>query len=194
MQASMLHQIQSLPVFQRLVERIREKQPVENLNLPRAARIPVLAAVQKYFQMPVLLITDRSDRSLQLDQEWGFWQPDLDRLYFPEPDPLYYERIPWSRRTRQDRIDVLANFAAEMIPAYPGIDSASGLAVVAPIRSLITRTIPRREFLKHSRVLRKGEKQVLASLAASWYQIGYEPASVVVSPRQLPGRGAKPHK
>lgn len=189
MQASMLDQIQSLPVFQRLVERIREKQPVENLSLPRAARIPVLAAVQKFFQMPVLLITDRSDRSLQLDQEWGFWQPDLDRLYFPEPDPLYYERIPWSRRTRQDRIDVLANFAAEMIPAYPGIDAASGLAVVAPIRSLITRTIPRREFLKHSRVLRKGEMEMLASLAASWYQIGYEPASVVVSPGQFARRG-----
>jgi transcription-repair coupling factor (superfamily II helicase) len=189
MQASILHQIQTLPAFQRLIEKILERQPVENLGLPRAARIPVLAAIQDQFQKPVLLITDRSDRSLQLEQEWGFWQLNLKRLFFPEPDPLYYERIPWSRRTRQDRIDVLAHFAGEMIPAFRGGEEASGLAVVAPIRSLITRTLPRREFLKHSRVFRTGDIQALASLAASWYRIGYEPTSVVVSPGQFARRG-----
>ena len=30
-----------------------------------------------------------------------FWLPDASNFYFPEPNPLFYENLPWSDSTRQ---------------------------------------------------------------------------------------------
>src|SRR5512141_420328 len=65
------------------------------LGLRRAARLPVLAALQAVLNQPILLLTDRADHALTLFDELTLWAPGAARYYFPEPNPLFYENAPW---------------------------------------------------------------------------------------------------
>jgi len=68
--------------------------PAQSLGLRRAARLPVLGALQVETQRPVLLVTDRTDHALTLFDELGLWLPDITRIFIPEPNPLFYENAP----------------------------------------------------------------------------------------------------
>ena len=61
--------------------------------------------------------------------------------------------------------------------------------IVASVRSLMTRTLPRRDFVRHARNLRVGQVAQPASLAQDWVAAGYENANVVVQPGQFSLRG-----
>ncbi|UCF29059.1 MAG: hypothetical protein JSW42_05120, partial [Chloroflexota bacterium] len=87
------------------------------IGLRRSARLPVLAGIYEKLQIPILLLTDRTDRALTLYDELGLLSPDADRLFFPEPGPLFYENSPWGERTRRDRLLVLTKLASFHIPA-----------------------------------------------------------------------------
>jgi hypothetical protein len=39
-------------------------------------------------QVPLVLLTNRADRALELYDELSFWLPEGKHLYFPEPNPL----------------------------------------------------------------------------------------------------------
>ena len=82
------------------------------IGLRRSARLPVLAAIYNELQIPILLLTDRTDRALTLFDELGLLAPGADRLYFPEPGPLFYENSPWGERTRRDRLLALTKLAS----------------------------------------------------------------------------------
>ncbi|RPI82796.1 MAG: hypothetical protein EHM41_17520, partial [Chloroflexi bacterium] len=55
------------------------------LGLRRPARLPVLAALYKGLNRPLVLLTERADQALVLADELGMWLPDVPRLLFPEP-------------------------------------------------------------------------------------------------------------
>ena len=57
------------------------------IGLRRSARLPVLTALHTALQIPILLITDRTDHALTLHDELGLFAPGTERLYFPEPGP-----------------------------------------------------------------------------------------------------------
>jgi len=90
-----------------LITSIRSGESLSNLGLRRAARLPILAALHKNLQDPILLLTDRTDRALTLADELTLWAPDAVQQFFPEPTPLFYEDAPWGERTRRDRLQVL---------------------------------------------------------------------------------------
>ena len=108
MQEELLNKIQEQPAFQLLVADIRSGKKTGLVGLPRAVRLPVLAGLRAALNQPILLITDRTDRALVLEDEWNFWVPEQDLALFPEPDPLYYEKISWGRKTRRDRLKILS--------------------------------------------------------------------------------------
>jgi hypothetical protein len=64
---------------------------VHPLGLRRSARLPWLAALHQTLVQPILLLTDRNDHALMLADELSLWTPDVPRLFFPEPNPLFYE-------------------------------------------------------------------------------------------------------
>ncbi len=187
MQQHILKILNGQPAFQRLTEDIRSGSAPEQLGLIRAARMPVLAAIQGALDRPLLLITDKTDRALLLQDEWDFWYPDRKLHFFPEPDPLFYEKIPWSRKTRRERLELLARLSEALLPGADGQVTAP--LMIAPIRGVMTRTLPRRSFLKFSRRIKTASRQDPQALAGEWVRCGYQSVPVVTLPGQFARRG-----
>jgi transcription-repair coupling factor (superfamily II helicase) len=157
------------------------------LGLRRSARLPVLAAIYKELQVPILLITDRSDHALSLFDEFSLLAPDANILFFPEPGPLFYEDSPWGERTRRERLMCLTELAVRQLPgAEP---SHKTPLIIAPIRAVITRTLSRRDFLKSIQTLKAGQSLPLEDIIKLLFTRGYEPVNTVISPGQFAHRG-----
>ena len=182
-----LEPIRRLPAFSSLVEQLSGSPQTINLALPRAARLSILAALQHDFQKPFILLTDRADHALTLLDELALWLPDSLRLFFPEPNPLFYENSPWGPNTRRDRLMVLSALAAHQIPGAE--TPASPLVIVASARAVMARSLPRRDFVKATRNLKRGQTAGLDELVRNWIQLGYEPANIVIAPGQFARRG-----
>lgn len=187
----MLQHIRSVVPYQELLESLKSSEfkatTFPGLGLPRTARLAVLSALYEDLKMPVLLLTNRADRALTLFDELGFWAPDANRLYFPEPNPLFYESLNWSPTTRRERLTVLTELSAYHLPntQKPYLPPM----IVAPIRSIMTRTIPRRDFLRSCKVLSIGQVSIPDDLLASWVGMGYEYSNIVVQVGQFSRRG-----
>ena len=187
MQQQMLDLFSNQPAFEELVEEISTGKPPGHLGLARASRIPVLGALQSALKRPVLLVTDKTDRALLLEDEYNFWSSGPEFSFFPEPDPLFYEKVPWSRKTRHERLRLLADLSTRLVPGEAG--EVSPPLILAPVRGLITRTLPRRSFLKASRTIQAGSSHNLQSLAAEWVRGGYRSVPVVTLPGEFARRG-----
>jgi transcription-repair coupling factor (superfamily II helicase) len=172
---------------ERLFSLLEAGEPVPALGLRRAARLPVAAALHERLQHPILLLTDRADHALTLLDELSLWAPNAPRLLFPEPTPLFYENAAWGEATRRDRLLALTSLAAYHIPG--AVTPPVPPILVAPARAVMTRTMPRREFLKASRSLKPGQQTQPGDLARQWFALGYEAVNTVVAPGQYARRG-----
>lgn len=183
--------IQSLPEYRQLLDSIEEKAFLSldrrGLGLPRAARLAILAALHEDLKRPILLLTNRSDRALSLFDELSFWIPPQANFYFPEPNPLFYEDLPWSQSTRLDRLRVFTTLSHYHLPGAQKPEEAP--VIVAPIRAVMTRTVPRRDFLKHSLRIKLGDRQDLHAISTHLVGIGYEYSNIVVQPGHFSRRG-----
>ncbi len=186
-----LSYLKNLPAYQDLLLGLNTGQFKDSerhgLALPRAVRLAVLAALHHDLQVPIVLLTNRADRALGLFDELNFWLPGGKNLYFPEPNPLFYENLPWSESTRRERLQVFAEMAKYLLPrAEP---SGTPPVVIAPIRAIMTRTIPRREFLHSTQRLNVGDKRDLQETTHAWIGMGYEHSNIVVKVGQFSRRG-----
>ncbi|MHB0987813.1 MAG: transcription-repair coupling factor [Bellilinea sp.] len=183
----MIERIRSLPAYQAFLRDLRAGQPHSGLGLMRSARLPVVAALHRDVQAPILLITDRTDRALTVIDELTYWMDGLAPLYYPEPNPSFYEQAAWGTVTRRDRLQSLTSLAVYHLlgaekPAVPPV-------IVAPVRALMTRTLPRRDFIKNSKTVKVNQIVPLESLKRNWVDIGYQPAEIVLEPGQFSHRG-----
>lgn len=187
----LLAPLSSLTAYQDLLLRLREGDftggSLRGLGLPRAVRLALLAALHYDLEKPILLLTNRADRALSLFDELGFWLPEGTNLYFAEPNPSFYEELPWSEGARHDRLRVLTEFSRYWLPG--GIASLTHSVVIAPIRAAMTRTIPRRDFLKNTLRIRLAEQRDLVETSANLVRLGYEYSNIVVRPGQFSRRG-----
>ncbi len=183
----LLRTMRSLGSYQELLADLRDGVHLSGLGLPRAARLPVLAALQQDLAVPVVLITSRADRALTLLDELGFWAPETTRQHFPEPNPLFYERASWGAVVRRERLQALTGLAAYHLP---GLEKpATPPVLVAPVRAVMARTLPRRDFLQHTRMLSVNKTAAIDELVRRWVDIGYQPSETVVEPGQFSRRG-----
>ena len=187
----LLDKFGKLPPYRNLLARLHEgldtNETVQGLGLPRAARLPLVARLYQDHHKPILLISNRADRALALFEELQFWLGKTQTHYFPEPNPLFYEKSPWGKGTRRDRLAVLTVLARTLLPGTP--DPEAPPIIVAPIRAIMTRTIPRRSFLKNTRTLQIGERAIPDQLTRNWVDSGYEYANIVVQTGQFSRRG-----
>ncbi|MBN2550554.1 MAG: transcription-repair coupling factor [Anaerolineales bacterium] len=173
---------------QPLIEALKTNRGVQpSLGLRRSARLPILAALYRQLSWPLVLLTDRADHALTVLDELALWLPDALRLYFPEPTPLFYENAAWGESTRRDRLMALTTLATYHIPGAPAPQVPPIL--VAPARALMTRTLPRREFLKASRILRLGQTIQPDELIRLCLSLGYESVNTVIAFGQYARRG-----
>ncbi len=182
---ALIHQISVL--LKDLIEAIQRGESVPNLALRRSARLPVLLALNSKIEQPIVLVTDRSDHALSLVDELSIWAPGRTRLFFPEPTSLFYEDAPWGEGTRRDRLAVFTSLVSYLLPQ--GIKPTSAPIIIAPARALMTRTIPRREFLKATRTLKAGQSIQLERLIRYLVTVGYQPVTTVVAPGGFARRG-----
>ena len=122
-----------------LYQAIEARQSIPPLGIRRSARLPWMVALRQSIQHPLLLITDRNDHALMLADELALWAPKLTRLFFPEPNPLFYENAPWGLSTRRDRLAVLTTLANYHIP---GGEKHAPPIIIASIRAVMAALCP----------------------------------------------------
>jgi transcription-repair coupling factor (superfamily II helicase) len=187
---SILNKIRELSQYQQLLNQLRANGRVTaqlpGLGLPRAARLPLLAVLHQDLSRPILLITDRSNHALALFDELGFWVKS-PRYHFAEPNPLFYEQAAWGVTTRRDRLQTLTALASYHLPfaQKPEVPPI----FVTSARSLMTRTLPRRDFLKACKKLTSGQTTQPDALLRSWVETGYQRVNTVLEPGQFSRRG-----
>ncbi|MEN9563003.1 MAG: transcription-repair coupling factor, partial [Chloroflexota bacterium] len=183
---SLLQHLRSLPSYQQLLGDLSARKPVSGLGLPRSSRLPVLAALRADVNQPILLITDRADHALSMYDELGFWVKS-PRYLFAEPNPLFYEEAAWGVTTRRERLQTLTALSNYHLPfaKKPEIPPI----IVASVRSLMTRTLPRRDFLKACKKLSVNQNNQPDGLMREWARIGYQRVNTVLEPGQFSGRG-----
>lgn len=182
----LLNKFRSLPQYQQLLKDIQAQQEIPGLGLPRAARLPLLASLHQDFAAPILLVTDRADHALSLFDELGFWVKS-PRYHFAEPNPLFYEQAAWGVATRRDRLQTLTALAAYHLPFVQKPDVPP--IFVTSARSLMTRTLLRRDFLKACKKLAVDQTAQPDGLLRQWSEIGYQRVNTVLEPGQFSRRG-----
>ncbi|NMC13769.1 MAG: transcription-repair coupling factor [Chloroflexi bacterium] len=171
----------------KLLDAVEAGEKISPLGLRRASRLPLLSALQWSLNRPILLLTDRTDHALTLLDELALWLPDHPRLLFSEPNPLFYENAAWSDNTRRDRLQVLTLLAIYHIPG--AIKPEKHPVIIAPARAVMTRTMPRRDFLKATRTLKPGQFINPEEIIRYWISIGYDTVNTVINPGQFARRG-----
>jgi transcription-repair coupling factor (superfamily II helicase) len=181
-----LDNIRSLSQYQQLLTQLQADGQFPGLGLPRATRLPILAALLEDTNRPILLITDRADHALSLFDELGFWVKS-SRYHFAEPNPLFYEQAAWGVATRRERLQTLIALSEYHLPFAQKPETPP--VFVTSVRSLMTRTLPRRDFLKACKKLIVNQSVSPDSLAHIWVEIGYQRVNTVLEPGQFSKRG-----
>ena len=183
----MLEEIRKLPAYQQLRDTLSAGLTMESLGLPRAVRIPVVAALYLDLNRPILFISSRLDKTIVQIDELDFWLKNPVVNHFTEPNPLFYEKAAWGAQTRLQRIKCLTSLA---LTHRPGNLFANRMPlIVAPVRAVMTRTLPRRDFIKSMKVLTIGKSYQIFNLQKEWVDIGYQKVDTVTEPGQFSQRG-----
>jgi transcription-repair coupling factor (superfamily II helicase) len=172
---------------QDLIESIRARHPQPSMGVRRSARLVFLAGLRKEINRPILLLTDRSDHALTLLDELGLWAPEVARLLFPEPNPLFYEQAAWGENTRRDRLIVLTTLASYHIPG--AIVPEESPVIIASARAVMARSLPRREFLKATRTIKPGHVINMDDTLHTLVDMGYDSVTTVIASGQFARRG-----
>lgn len=196
-----------LPAFRALPEYTTLRQLADAgresfaLNLPRPARLPLVAALAADLNRPILLLTARPDRALVFNEEIPTWlpssptQPTSAPLHpfthspihlFPEPNPLPYEHAPWGARATRQRLTTLSALTTNL---QPPISNLQPPIIISSARALFTRTLPKRDFLAATRILKVGQAIRLEKLLDTWVRVGYSGETIVAEPGQFSRRG-----
>lgn len=187
MQHDPLIRFSELDGFPQLLRQLTEEVNLVPLSLPRSVRLPFMAALQGNIQKPLLFVTSKPDRLQSMFEEYAFWSDSHRNTIFSEPTPLFYERINWGGDTRHDRMETLVSLAQAWLPSESGESLPE--VIFTSVKSLMTRTIPRRDFLMACSTIKTGSQASLEALCRKWVEIGYEPAELVTGAGQFSRRG-----
>src|SRR5690349_16713895 len=120
----LLESVRALPEYPGLLEHLSGAAKGGHsvaLRLPRAARVPVAAAVTQSLGRVALYVVARPDRAATVAEELAAWAPEARVLSFGEPNPLFYEYAPWGPRTIASRLGVLGELAAPAPDLPPAV-------------------------------------------------------------------------
>lgn len=172
--------------FQELLTSL-QKQETVSADVIESARPPVLAALSQTLRVPLVILTARAERAKLIAEELGVWALESDRIHlFPEPDPLFYERMPWTPETVSARLGALAALAQARGIRKSGLPTI----IIACTRALMQRTVPPSEFMTRVHILRRGAEGIaLQDLLLGLVTLGYEHSSTVEAPGEFSRRG-----
>ncbi len=169
-----------------MIGQIEAGEDLPALGLHRATRLPILAAIHQTLNRPVVFVLERMDQALNLADELAFWVPDKNIQLFPEPTPMFYEKAAWGSLARRDRMQALTLLSGYHLPF---VDKPAAAIYITTVRGLMTRTMPRRDFLKAIRVIKRGMEIQPETLVREWVNIGYDSVESVTEPGHFSRRG-----
>ena len=163
--------------------------PALSLNLLEAARPYLIAALQRDWPGPVVLVSGSPGQVRLVTDQIRAWAPEPDRvLYYQAPDVVFYDQAPWDRETIQARANVLSALTALREDQEP--ETGSGTIVTISIWALMTKSVSPMAFRRATRSLRVGGVIPLYQLLEYCVRAGYEPAVVVEEPGDFAHRGS----
>jgi len=178
-------------------------------GLLEAARPAVLAALQRDWEGPILVLTTQPERARSIQEQVNVWsamsRPRLPAgetprpsggaissyprgevnpttsWYFPAPDALFYDRTPWDGETIRRRVAVLSALVSQSYDRPPTIFTS--------VWALMTLTVPPSMLHPGIRSLKVGQTIRLSKLLDELVAYAYEPVSVVEEPGTFSQRG-----
>jgi transcription-repair coupling factor (superfamily II helicase) len=195
--AGLLPLLQSAPAYRRLIASMGEEAPeatasirsIEVLGVIQPARPYLVAALYQQLSRPVILLTARAERVGYWVDQLRVWTGSDAILPFPEPDPLPYERVPWTRETVIDRLTALTSLLTWKGGHAEADPPSEPPLIVASARALMHKTLPVREFRMGLRDYHVGQELHLQRMLDSWVAHGYRPETVVEEPGTFSRRG-----
>ena len=184
---SLISEIRMSDPYSEIKASLKIRRSINGLSLSRASRIPFIATLINDIKYPALIITDRDDHAKNYIEELSFWLAEGDSQIFTEPTPLFYEIAEWGQETRINRIRVLSTLSKYHLPYIERPENPP--IIVASIRSIMIRTISRREFLKATNRIRQGDKLDIKDLFTKWFHSGYKVVDTVTEQGQIASRG-----
>lgn len=183
----MLDFIRSLPGYLEILPSLVPGKTIPGLGLIRSARLPVAVALAQDLNAPVVILTDRSERAFTMGDELKFWFSGANRTAFPAPNPLFYEQASWGNITRRERLQALASLAPYHVPGSE--KPVNPPLIFTPVRAVMARTLPRRDFLKVMRNIKVGGTHSIDDLLRQWVEIGFQSADTVLDVGYFSRRG-----
>ena len=183
----MITSIQQLAAYKKLIEDILAGVSLPGLGLPRSARLPLISAIYETLNWPIVLVVERMDQALRFADELTFWMNSDSVQLFPEPTPMFYENASWGSLARRDRLQSLTKLSGYHLPGVEKVNKAPFL--ITTVRGLMTRTLPRRDFLKAIRIIKLEQEIQPDLLIKEWVGWGYDAVEIVVEPGQFSRRG-----
>ena len=195
--AGLLPLVQDVPAYRQLVDSIQRGAPEaafgawggQVLSVIQPARPYLVAALYRQLRRPIVLLTARAERVGYWTDQLRVWTGSEAILPFPEPDPLPYERVAWTRETVTDRLTALTALLKWKGAEEQGPASPPPPLVVASGRAFMHKTLPVREFRMGLREYRRGQEVDLPRMLDSWVAHGYRPETVVEEPGTFSRRG-----
>ncbi len=184
--SGLLTWVRDLPAYGALRTRLLEQPGETAWPALASAQAPLLTALAQDLQRPLLIVTATADERRRLQQAMAPWGLPVTRLLsFPEPTALFYERLPWSPETIQERMQVLTTlYLHRLDPAH-----TPPPVIITSVRALMVRTLPYRQLRKAALHITRGGHFGLTQLARQAVSMGYESVTVVEAPGQVSRRG-----
>ncbi|HET8524237.1 MAG TPA: transcription-repair coupling factor [Thermomicrobiales bacterium] len=178
----LLPSLRELPSVKTVLDRVAGGESVAVADLPAAARPALIASALPSLRTPILVVTARADRAVELHETISEYLPaGTTAALWPTPDALPYEQLPFDLENSTRRVALLDQIR------HPGNDVPS--IIVAANRGLAHLTMSPDDLDVHTRVLRVGERLDVDSLMSWATSLGYEATPLVQEPGSIARRG-----
>lgn len=180
--AHLVPDIATLPPLRRTLKSLSQRGSAHILDMPDAARLPMMAAAIASLGRPTLIVTARRDRADSLTAMLGEYMPSdhLPRAW-PAQDALPYEQLPVDLDTGVARVKELDRM---LHPGeFPGV-------WVTPVAGLAQFVIPPNELTDHTVELSVGKRRDIGKLVAWAHAVGYQQSPIVQEPGTIARRGS----
>lgn len=187
--SGLLTAVQAAPSYDHMLTQLcnprRGKKPLLlRWPLLDAARPAALAALQRDWPGPILVLTAQPERAHYMREQMGLWSVDASASwYFPAPDALFYDRNAWDGETVHGRVTVLSALVnADYDARHPPM-------LFTSVWALMTLTVPPELLKPGLRSLQVRQTMRLHELLDHLVAHAYAPVSVVEEPGTFSRRG-----
>jgi transcription-repair coupling factor (superfamily II helicase) len=177
--------LKEMPAYRQLVGELSASKGEHKAIILDAARPYLIAALYEELDLPLMVVTGQPDSARKLHEQLRVWCPPSAELHrLPELDFLPYDSSQLSAVSYQmvERLRALATLALYEESDKPPLVVTSALAIMS-------KTIPRRDFVTACHILKPGMEAKPVELLRRWQSLGYEAEDVVEVPGQMSKRG-----